>query len=72
LLEPLAARLRAAGVNVTTQTRVGDAADAIASCARELQCDAIAMGTRGLGSIQSLLLGSTAQKSSISPTFRSS
>ena len=51
-----------AGVSVTTHARVGDVATTIADCARDLRCDALAMDTRGLGAVQSLLLGSTALK----------
>jgi nucleotide-binding universal stress UspA family protein len=62
VLDPAAKQLLAAGVAVTTHARVGDVATTIADCARDLRCDAIAMGTRGLGAVQSLLLGSTALK----------
>lgn len=62
VLDPIAAQLRAAGATVTTHARVGDVAATLADSARELRCDAIVMGTRGLGPVQSLLLGSTALK----------
>ena len=62
VLDPAAKQLLAAGVTVTTHARVGDIAMTIADCARDLRCDAIVMGTRGLGIVPSLLLGSTALK----------
>ena len=62
VLDPAAKRLLAAGITVTTHARVGDVATTIAGCTRDLQCDAIVMGARGLGAVQSLLLGSTALK----------
>jgi len=40
----------------------GDPAETIACYAREHRCDAILMGTRGLGSLQGLLRGSVATK----------
>ena len=62
ILDPAAKQLLASGVTVTTHALVGDVATAIADSARDLQCDAIVMGTRGLGAIQTLLLGSVAVK----------
>ena len=62
VLDPAAKQLLAAGIPVTTHARVGEVATTIADCSRDLQCDAIVMGTRGLGAVQSLLLGSTALK----------
>jgi nucleotide-binding universal stress UspA family protein len=40
--------------------RIGSVGEAIAHHARELPCDEIVMGTRGLGRIGSLVLGSVA------------
>ena len=62
VLDPAAKQLLAAGVAVTTHPRVGDVAETIVGCARDQSCDAIVMGTRGLGAVRSLLLGSTAMK----------
>jgi len=45
-----------------TLVRTGKAAEAIAQVAREEDIKHIVMGTRGLGSIQGLLLGSVATK----------
>ena len=40
----------------------GDVAEAIARYAKENQCNAIIMGTRGMGAIRNLTLGSVATK----------
>ena len=52
----------AARIACTRHVRIGHAAAEIADCARELGCDAIVMGTRGLGRVARLVLGSAAQK----------
>jgi nucleotide-binding universal stress UspA family protein len=51
-----------AGVASETLVRTGQIAEAIAQVAREEGIEHIVMGTRGLGSIQGLLLGSVAIK----------
>jgi nucleotide-binding universal stress UspA family protein len=51
-----------AGVAAETIVRTGQIAEAIAQVAREGGIEHIVMGTRGLGSIQGLLLGSVAIK----------
>jgi nucleotide-binding universal stress UspA family protein len=40
----------------------GHAAEVIVRIAREQRCEVVVMGTRGLGEVESLLLGSTAYK----------
>lgn len=60
LLEPAAKRLAAAGVNHSAEVVVGDIAPTIAAQAKGY--DLIVMGTRGMGSIANLLLGSVASK----------
>lgn len=62
VLEPAAAPLRGAGVAVETHVASGDVAPAVQEHVHRLGCDAIVMGTRGLGTVQTLLLGSTAMK----------
>ena len=62
LLAPAAEKVRAAGVPCTTQIEAGDAATTIARRADALQCEGIVMGTRGMGAIANLLLGSVAVK----------
>jgi nucleotide-binding universal stress UspA family protein len=42
--------------------RYGDPARAIVQAARDANCDAIVMGTRGAGALESLLIGSVAYK----------
>ena len=48
------------GVQVNAAMRIGSSGQAIAEYANELPCDQIVMGTRGLGRIGSLVLGSVA------------
>lgn len=62
LLAPAADKVRAAGVPCTTEIEAGDAATTIARRADALQCEGIVMGTRGMGAIANLLLGSVAIK----------
>lgn len=62
VLAPAAEKAKAAGVPCTTEVRSGDVATIIAECADELKCDGIVMGTRGMGVIGNLFLGSVATK----------
>ncbi len=62
ILKPAVARLRRARVQHTVHISYGDIAPAIARVVRQLKCDSIVMGTRGLGPIGGLLLGSVAMK----------
>ena len=60
-------RLDGQDIVYTSHVEVGDVAQTIARYARELHCDQVIMGTRGLGSggvaaISGLLLGSIATK----------
>jgi nucleotide-binding universal stress UspA family protein len=50
------------GIRCTCHVRIGHAAHEIAACAVEQHCDAIVMGTRGLGRVAGLVLGSVASK----------
>ena len=66
-LESARARLRDAGIGCTSHVEVGDVAQTIARYVRDLHCDQVVMGTRGLGSgavgaISGLLMGSIATK----------
>jgi nucleotide-binding universal stress UspA family protein len=56
------ALLADAGIAFKTALRVGDAAENILKAAREARCDEIVMGTRGLGALAGLMLGSVAMK----------
>ena len=55
-------RLEAAGADFKTLVRSGQPAETIAQVAREEDIQHIVMGTRGLDSIQGLLMGSVATK----------
>lgn len=61
-LAPARQLLERAGMSCDSAVRVGEAAEAIAQFAKERGCESIVMGTRGLGSIKSLVLGSVATK----------
>lgn len=60
-LEPLAERVRAAGVTCEVVVRPGLAADQILAYVRERQIDRIVMGTHSPGPIGKLLVGSVAE-----------
>lgn len=61
-LLPAQTLLDAAGIKYTARVLLGDAADTIASYAKEHGCDRIVMGTRGMGAVRNLVLGSVATK----------
>lgn len=61
-LEPVKPLLDQAGATFTDQVVVGPIAETIVDYARKHGCDHIVMGTRGLGRIGGLLLGSTTIK----------
>ncbi len=56
------ALLADAAIPFKTALRVGDAAENILKAAREARCEHIVMGTRGLGVLAGLVLGSVAMK----------
>jgi nucleotide-binding universal stress UspA family protein len=60
-LAPIAASLRAKGVDVSSQVRRGQPADEILAAAREGQADMIAMATHGRTGLGRLLFGSVAE-----------
>ena len=60
-LAPARAALAAAGINQQEQWRSGEPGPAIAEAARELACDMVVMGARGLSGASAALLGSVAQ-----------
>jgi nucleotide-binding universal stress UspA family protein len=59
-LDPAEALLRADGVDFESHIARGAPGEMINAYAREKSCDAIVMGTRGLGRAMAALLGSTA------------
>jgi nucleotide-binding universal stress UspA family protein len=61
-LAPARALLDAAGMHYHSHLFVGEPAETIARFAKERACDHIVIGTRGLGAVSSLLLGSVATK----------
>jgi nucleotide-binding universal stress UspA family protein len=56
------AEVERANVPHVVEFRVGDIGETIARYARQEGCKLIAMGTRGMGSMSNLLLGSAASK----------
>jgi nucleotide-binding universal stress UspA family protein len=61
-LKSACAKLDKAGVKYHTHIGIGNEADVIATYAKEKACDQICMGTRGTGSVSSLVLGSVCVK----------
>ena len=62
VLRPAEALLREAGVPHRCEILVGPIGETISRRAEELGCDGIVMGTRGMGAIKNLLLGSVSGK----------
>jgi len=54
--------LREAGIAYERDVRAGDVAPTIVRHAQDSGCDAILMGTRGVGAISNLVMGSVALK----------
>lgn len=62
LLRPAEEELLSAGARFQSHILFGEPEHVIVEQARQLGCDHIVMGTRGLGTIKTLLLGSVAMK----------
>jgi len=62
LLAPAEKIAQAAGVSCVTHVSVGLPAEEIIEYARRHECDGIWLGTRGLGAMTALVLGSVAQQ----------
>lgn len=54
--------MEGAGMKTELHVRVGSPAEEIVRCAEEIGCEAIVMGTRGLGAAAAFALGSVASK----------
>jgi len=61
-LKPARALIRKLGLNARFHYEVGDPAEVITRFAKRTRCGEIVMGTRGLGRISGLVLGSVAMK----------
>jgi len=61
-LQPARQILDAETIQYRVRTRVGSPANEIARHVHETQCAAIIMGTRGLGAVANLMIGSVATK----------
>lgn len=62
VLQPVMELLDDAGVAYRADWRVGDVAPTISAYAEEIACESIVMGTRGLGLVGNLVMGSVANK----------
>ena len=62
ILRPAEETAKKAGVSYTSEILIGDIAPMITRKAEELNCDAIIMGTRGMGALGNLVMGSIATK----------
>jgi nucleotide-binding universal stress UspA family protein len=61
-LQAARAVLNAAGASSKTKVAIGEVAPSIAQYAAEQACNEIVMGTRGMGSVAGMVLGSVATK----------
>jgi nucleotide-binding universal stress UspA family protein len=62
VLEPAEQVLRSSGVAFASSTAEGDTAEQIVECAKAVGAGEIVMGSRGLGRIAGLVMGSIATK----------
>ena len=62
VLAPAKARLESAGIAFDAHVCSGNSAEVITDSSRNYHCDLVVMGTRGMGAIKNLLLGSVASK----------
>ena len=62
IVETAAAKLKAANISHDTHVEIGHPAQMIAEFAKKYHCEMIVMGTRGLGAIRTLAVGSVANK----------
>jgi nucleotide-binding universal stress UspA family protein len=62
LLAPATLRLKEAGISHDTHIEIGHPAQTIAEFATRYHCGMIVIGTRGLGTIRSIVVGSVANK----------
>lgn len=61
-LKPAQEALDKAGIKYVTSHQVGSTPDIIAKYVKSHRCDMVVMGTRGLGAMQGMVLGSVATK----------
>ena len=61
-MKPILQVLKEEKIPYQTQVKLGDPAEILAALAEELGCDHIVMGTRGLGGISGIVLGSVTRK----------
>ena len=62
ILEPAKKILDDALIPNVTEVRIGPVAQGIADYAKEKGCDSIIMGTRGMGTIKTIIMGSVTTK----------
>ncbi len=61
-MKPILHVLNEVQIPCKTHLKIGDPAETVVALAEELGCDHIVMGTRGLGAISGLVLGSVTRK----------